>query len=321
MITSGRISMTPFRVVTPARPDEVQKAFAASRYPGTPTGAGWGSLFDESDDLVRGFSVQRPKGGSPLVLTDQEPYPDQVLSRLYWNEPQPQLVKAGVTGPAAINQLRAADVILGKVGEEYWGVASVSGRTTFDTQISPRIDSALEEAGFSARVIREGNPFELGDADFFRWLLYRSVNSSALNDDLTLDGIEEIDNQGQGDKITRLKTGVDLQRPEVLTFIASDSNRFGPARFSVISKSLALTVQLEMSKEGHFQVLYGSSAYADDVADGFDAPHLRVNMVKDSAFEVIPELLRLHSADSNWRHTHRDEFRDEALVSLRSIYG
>ncbi|KGN28939.1 hypothetical protein N798_16620 [Knoellia flava TL1] len=181
------------------------------------------------------------------------------------------------------------------------------------------MEDLLQSVDDSAAVMRDSNDLEFGDDDFFRWILYRATHDPQLNDDLEVVNVRSMSNQDMAYRPTNMSRGVEMDRPELLALLAGTLNRFGPAKFVVWSEALSLRASLEVTASGQFSIYRGQSEY--DLALDEEMTHEEegLKLLQDTAFELLPELKRVHSADSEWRRTNRQAFTQEARDLLRDI--
>lgn len=323
--TSGQISITPVRIVADATLDEIHEAVASTRlrYASRLDEPGWGSVRDETDDLLGQVMTRSISAGRPEPKITPEVYPEQVRARLYWDEPDRALERAfsEQIEVAATRRLRAADVTIapGSREGEFLGLLGERNETRLKHYVLPSVEKAVHLIDPRGLVLKDDNDLEFGDDDFFRWILYRATHSPQLNSDLIVERIRAMSNQDMAYRPTNLSNGVELDRPELLALLIGTLNRFGPAKFVVSSDALQLRLSLEVTKTGQFSIYRGDSEYELEPGENLAADEEGLRLLQDAAFEVLPELRRLHSADGEWREKHRDEFALEAKRLLRDV--
>ncbi|WP_017936068.1 hypothetical protein [Nocardioides sp. Iso805N] len=318
--TSGQSSYTPLLLRTTASLELISTAMRSQRYDRDPAGEGWGSVYDDTDAILGKITRQRPAGGKAELLTALESYPDQVRARYYWNEFDGSQLEYDAQGEASLfHRLRACDVTLADTGNEgeYFVLLSESQPRRLKRVLDGLTDT-IEAVSDAVFMNQDDNPLSFGDDDFFLWVLYRATHDAALNGNLALVEIRSLSNESIRSRITSMGKGVDLSRPELVTLISDQSNRFGPVRFVVWSEDLQLTLYLQIKKSGEFSIYRGDSYYDDP--DMFDLPEeeQRLRLLQDAAFHVIPELKHLYSLDAEWRDTNRADFYAYAKSAMKA---
>ena len=305
----GPSSYTPVLVRTTASLEQVSSALQGARYDRDPSGSGWGSVLDDTDTMLGKITRQRPRGGKAAshrmasIRSRSAPATTGTSSTRRSFEFDAQ-------GEAGLyHRLRACDVTLAPTGQqnELLGIFSESQPRRLKTVIDGLAD-ALESVDPSMTVDVADNPFSFGDEDFFLWVLYRATHSAKLSDNLSIVEIRALSNESIRSRITAMGKGVDLARPELITLISDQSNRFGPVRFVVWSEDLNLTLYLQIKKSGEFSIYRGDSFYDGEEMLELPEEEQRLRLFQDSAFHVVPELKFLHGQDSDWRDVHRAEF-------------
>lgn len=318
--TSGQSSYTPALIRTAATLEDIVTALRDRRYDRDPTGAGWGSVYDDTDAILGKITRQRPIGGKAELLTGQNNYPNQVRARFYWNEFDSAQLEYDAQGEASLfHRLKACDVMVSAtdIPGEFLGLFSESQPRRLK-KVTDGLTDALEELDQSVTLSVADNPFAFGDEDFFLWVLYRATHSPTLNDNLAIVEIRSLSNESIRSRITSMGKGVDLTRPELITLISDQSNRFGPVRFVVWSDDLQLTLYLQIRKSGEFSIYRGDSYYDDEEMLELPEEEQRLRLLQDTAHHVIPELKHLHSVDGAWRDTHRAAFHDSSKEAMRA---
>ncbi|NYJ73637.1 hypothetical protein [Allobranchiibius huperziae] len=323
--TSGQISVTPVRIVADTTLDELHQAVTSLdlRYAGKIDQSGWGSVRDATDNLLGQVMTRSISAGQPEPKLSPEIYPEQVRARLYWDEPDRALQRAlGETlEVAATRRLHAADVTItaGSRDGEFLALLGERNQSRLKNYVIPTVEKTVDLVDPRGQVLREDNDLEFGDDDFFRWILYRATHDPDLGSDLTVERIRAMSNQDISYRPTNLSHGVELDRPELLALLIGTLNRFGPSKFVVSSKDLKLRLSLELAKTGQFSIYRGDSEYDLGPGENLTPEEEGLRLLQDAAFEILPELRRLHNADGEWRETHRDEFKAEARDLLRGI--
>ncbi|WKN48842.1 hypothetical protein [Nocardioides sp. Arc9.136] len=322
--TSGQISVTPVRIHTTATLEALQDAIGKDLYRGKPGSRGWGSVKDGTDPLIGRVTRERPSGGRPEPVFDPDPYPKQLRARLYWDERDKRLEQViGMQGDStAVSLLRAADVTFAPSSQdgELVGLLGERNDGRLRAQVLPAVEDLVRSVDKSATLQRDDNDLSFGDDDFFRWVLYRATHDPELNDDLEILWVRSMANQDVSFRATSMTRGVELDRPELLALLAGALNKFGPAKIIVSSESLSLRVSLEVTSSGAFSIYRGDTEYDYDLNDEpLSDDEEGLKLLQDVAFEILPELKRLHNADSDWRDTNRDAFRQEARHLLQGV--
>lgn len=327
--TSGQISVTPVLIRANVPLEAIADAIERARYTGQPGVAGWGSVHDETDKLQGQVLVSRPSGGVPEFLPGTDRYPAQVRSRLYWDEPDRTLTRAFgaterglVADRATTSRFRAADITVAETDRpgEFVGLLGERNEQRLRGQVVPALEEVLASVDPGFSIARDLNPLGFADEDFFRWLLYRATHAPDLDDRYELVEIYAIANQDLAYRSTSMSRGVELDRPELLALIAGESNRFGPAKFSVWCKELSLYISLEVRSSGQFAIYRGRSEYDLDFSEEpLSHEEVGLRLVQDAAFTVLPDIKLLHHGDTAWTADARAAFAAEARDNLKQV--
>lgn len=307
---------------TTATLDDLFSVLTNVRYSGVAGARGWGSVKDGTDELVGQVLRERPRGGRPEPVLGGDLYPRQLRARLYWEETDKTLERAALGDPSnpVVSRLRAADVTFaeGDRDGELIGLLCERNPSRLRNTVVPEVTDLLRIVDRSATVAQDENFLEFGDDDFFRWLVYRYVHKRELDADLSLVEVRAIANQDVAYRPTNMSKGIDMDRPELLALLASNSNKFGPAKFIVWSENLGLEISLEATSSGQFSVFRGQSGYELEAGDEMDHDEIGLRLLQDAAFNVLPDLKQIYNADSMWRDTEREKFRQEARDALKA---
>jgi hypothetical protein len=323
-ITSGQISVTPVVLKTTASLESIRVQLDERRYRGGEA-PGWGAVDDGTDAVLGRVSQNRPKGGRPEPIRQSEVYPDQLHARLYWNEAERRLQEAAIGGEGGFlstTTLRAADVVFAESSHDGELLALLGERDAGRLRnfVVPGVRDLVRTLDKSATVRQDDVPLSMGDDDFFKWALYRYTHSPQIDADISIALVRAIANQDSAFRGTNLSDGVTLDRPELLSLVMRGTlTRFGPAKVVVYHKSLGLRVSLQITASGQFSIYKGHTAYDDSSIEDLAEVEYARKVLQDVAFEVLPELLRLHGADKNWPDPNRNAFHQEAKDLLQDV--
>lgn len=304
--TVGQLHVTPLRVITTASLSDVHSAICNTLYTGAAADVGWSATDDSSDWLVGSIVEERPAGVAPGGIFQMGTYPKQFRCRLFWDEESSVARKAvgDVGDRKKYSVIKAADVIFAEssVEGELLLLAGEGSEATLRKTVLPAISRVFKTVDGNASLFRDGHIYEFGDDDFFRWLMHGHHTGKPLGSQIGLASFRNMVVRDGTNRPTHIGDGVDIDRPELLALLSATSNSFGPAKIAVYDASMGLRVSLEIHATGKFSVYRGETEYDDGEKNVTD---YGTSVLQDVAFEILPEMKRLHNADTAWSGSGR----------------
>lgn len=323
-LTRGSLRATPFTLTTSLTLDEMSSALSSVRPNRDTVSRGWGSIEDD-DDLIGIPNTQPPATAPTIVDAVEGRHPTTLAARLYWYRLNRKLrLAVGTAADAALyHDLAAADVLISAIDQAqgtYLVIASTTTPAELQGEIVPALTSALGRADEKLLVQTATSPLDLENADFFLWLLHRTMDDEKLTADLTLVDMQSIRTRDPLRHATSMSEGLDPSRMELLALVAGQDVSFGPAKFSIHHDKIGLDTTLELYVTGAFAIVFQATHYRLAEGEQIDAVAQRLNMVFDVAHTLIPTLRQRYTDDTAWALHERAEFRDACreLIAQRS---
>jgi hypothetical protein len=268
---------------------------------------GWGGPDDSLHFLGR--TATEPAVTKPVVVRGFRDYPDALLSRLYWYESDPR-AKYYVDGDLTLEQrraLHACDVLIASDGLGGWTVlVTTRTKATLNRFVLPALRSIFSSADGTSLLQADTSRLALGNADFFLWLVYRSMGDPSLSEHVRVERVHQVNTQTAGTLHGAVfRYGIDPDRHDVNATLASKRAVLGPAKLLLRDDELGLTVDFELFEDGGFGIKTSETSYDDEALDA----DLRLNAVLDLAFHVTPTLRNFYESEEDWMAVKRDAFR------------
>lgn len=319
LFVAGRLSVTPIKLKLDASIAEIRSALVDAPYSGLP-GQGWGSIFDGVEELGSPGKL-RPAIAKPQVLEPQEGRPERVVGRYYYDEYDKRAFRYGGEDPALTHIFRGCDVAISRFAAEpgHFTVLIAAGHTSRAVgKVVEGLRSALIGLDETIMIFPDSSPVAFSDSDFFRWLLYRSINDPDVTvpEPITLHGIRHIASQDFYARGTSLSDGADIDRPELLALVAGQATAFGPVKVDLKHDILDLRADIEIRADGGFAIKTAESYYGNET--GMSREDKNLSMVEDVAYRVIPSLTTAWLTDTDWQTIHKPKFMEDARADLLS---
>jgi hypothetical protein len=279
--------------------------------------AGVGPVIDSVGDVV--------DDDEAVVLSGHQgafTIPPHLQARLYWRQVSPGAVKVlGRGAPQAqILELQAADIFISETAapQEKLVLISLGNPQRIAKYVVPYLLETVRTVDPGATMALAYSPLHLGDAEFFRWLLWRTSNRPKVSAQLEILKLIDMRGEDAGSRLTALTRGVDMDRPELLSLIMRESVALGPATVLLTDSVVGLDAQIQLWHDGSFACTLSETGY-DSHAPAGERPtraQKGIRVTLDLAHKVIPELRRAFNADGAWRKINRAKSIQEARDAL-----
>lgn len=308
-LTSGQINVRTLRAYFDGTLDDVVEGAAQSLYPHNPEQetAGWGNFNDDEAPIGQSSQLE-VHASKPLVVAESESKPRRAYMRLYYDKVDVSLRKVLGT-ESDWRQLcirQAVDVILFEGDRESGFQIQVASRdeNELTRRIIPELKSVLLSIDAKARMDRDLIP-EVLSPDIFAWLLARFSQGLSITEGLSLDTIREIRSADGMMRGARFTETANVDRVDIASLILEGSSDFGPAKLSMTSAGLDLSVDLELFLDGGFSV-YRSSAYG---SEDIPSKELGPKLIEDLSLHLLPEMRQAYNLDDEWRNDGHEKLR------------
>ena len=320
-LTGGHVNVTPLRITTKSSLTQIRDLLRSRRYLGRGEGSGWGALNDEST-FIGQPTPDRPSAGRPVFLEARDGIPVRLAARFYYDDTDRKRLRFAAPDSKDYLILRAADLIVSEVeAGKYLALAGVTPGTAEAGRLTSELYDALSDLAPTSVEIDQSD-LHLGDADVFRWLLYRWKGNSDLGA-LEITDFEAVDSsESGGNRRSSLTGGAEFDRPELLALLSGVATNFGPAKVAFWVPALKMTTEISLRVNGTFTLIQKGSGYQAQPDESAEERTRR--LVEDTAYEVIPALRAAYEADAKWqkaRANFTNDARHALLESLASSLG
>jgi hypothetical protein len=328
VFTSGKVSVLPIGVSTTLTVAQVRDLLKARKPNHTALTGGWASIGNSNSNL-RVYDAAPPVS-DPVLVPATPSTPEHLYARYYFFVKDTKAEQANPSAtPQSYHQLDAIDVIVSKTGANTL-LAVFSTRNTTELNIGARkvrqnvptnvgaltsFETLLKGGDSKAIISTTSSPLNLGDPDFFLWLMEQWRDKRDLTADVTLTAVNGLNGKDNASRVTQLQQQVDFFRVGLLTSIA-EKDTLGPVKLAFKDTAANAKLDIELFVDGGFAVHVVRTHYRGIV----DQAELRLRAVEDLVFTYIPILRDLYQADGLWVTTRRDKLITEAFNSLANRY-
>lgn len=321
-LTTQRVTVTPFEVVTKLNLQELKAALQAHPYERHEGRRGWGGIPLDPKGQTDQTNSLREIPGAPIT-SESSAWGGPVLrARLLYDYIDrqaasrfPDLAKEQ---SETVMALDAIDVLLqAHPGREdaLRGFALTKSTEHFVSRFAPTFQDHIQASDVSA-LIRTNGAGLAPESDFYLWLIAKNGEEVATG--LTVAFIRDMRAENVQHQRTRVLDSVDLDREEVMIFVKNPATEYGPAKFIVVDDGLDLEADIELAPDGTFALHATKSWYGSrDLA--LNTPLGRFTAVGELTMTLLPNLFRAHREDEAWHDGGREELQEQARSNLVAI--
>lgn len=320
MLTSGLISVRPFRVDYMGKLEKLLEEFSHAKYPSSPDlpSAGFGSLQDQPA-IVGGRSDLMFRPGNPVIEDAIAGSPRRLRVRYYYDAENRGLQKLlGTSSDWRQTHTRSAfDMTIYENTGEKGTTVLVSARDDVTTRkpVAAAITSLFPSDG--GAVSFEKDVPEAVDSDFFLWILWRFEKTQLLAPDVAINWVDEIASKDGMRRGARFTDDASYGRVDLSSLIAHGTANFGPAKLDIRDNLLDANFSMELHFDGGF-VVYRSSQYSNFLVPSED---LGPKLSDDLWLSVLPKIRDAYNCDTVWTSAGREELKNLATEKLRLMLG
>lgn len=305
----------PMRLETSATLTQILTAMSATPPDLASLRSGWGSI-DEDPDLFGTVAVQPPATTPAILPAVAGRRPDLLAARLYWFYENTSRVR-GATNLGPRYGITGTDVLISDEGSgSFLLVVATLNAVDIDTTVIPAVQAAVAsiDPGVIIKSLRSSLHFE--DADFFLWMVRQAFAQQDIGTDIEVDGMDRLSIQDALDQQTSIARGVNVNRVELLTLLASSTKVLGPTTLSITVAPWDFSMEFQLALNGEFDISVKSIKYKG--VTFASTAEMRLQAVTDLIFVLLPSMKAAYEADTTWRSgVDRDAFR--AAMKARAV--
>lgn len=320
VLTSGLISVRPFRVNYSGNLEGLLEELSQSKYPIGPDlpSSGFGSLQDQPA-IVGGRSDLSFRPGNPVIENGGGESPRRLRVRYYYDVENRGLQKLlGTSSDWRQTHTRSAfDMTVYENSGEKGTTVLVSARDDVTTRkpVAAAISSLFPSDG--GAISFDKDVPEAVDSDFFLWILWRFEKTQLLAPDVAINWVDEIASKDGMKRGARFTDDAAYGRVDLSSLIAHGTANFGPAKLDIRDNTLDANFSMEVHFDGGF-VVYRSSQYSNFLVPSED---LGSKLTDDLWLNVLPKIREAYNSDTLWTSEGREELKNLATEKLRLMLG
>lgn len=307
----------PMRIETSASLTDIRDAMIGVRPDLASLSAGWGSI-DEDPDLFGTVAVQPPVTDPEILPAVAGRRPDLLAARLYWFYENTSRVR-GVANLGPRYGITGTDVLISdEGGGKYLLIVASLNHSELDTTVIPSIQNAILGVDPGVIINSHASAIHLEDADFFLWMVRQAFSNKKIGKNVEVDGIDRLAIQDALDQQTSIARGVNVDRVELLTLLASSTKVLGPTTLSVTVPPLDFAMEFQLALNGEFDISVKTIGYTG--VTFASTAEMRLQAVTDLIFVLLPAMKKKYRKDTAWRSgVDRQAFR--AAMKTRAVSG